>query len=72
MVGDPVWVDVEGPGEALARKRGNEFITLSAEETAKVRAAGERATQRWIQELEKKDIDGAELLSDAREMLSKQ
>ena len=66
-----VWVDVEGPGEKMAKERGNEFITLSAQETAKVKAAGDRAIKRWIADVKEKGIDGAALLTDARAMLAK-
>jgi TRAP-type C4-dicarboxylate transport system substrate-binding protein len=66
-----VWIDIEKPGIALSKKRGNEFITLSAEETAKVREAGMKARQRWVEQVKDKGIDGAALLKDAEAMLAK-
>ena len=66
-----VWVDAEKPGIALSKKRGNEFITLSAAETAKVKAAGKKAQQRWVEQVKAKGIDGAALLKDAEAMLAK-
>lgn len=66
-----VWIDVEEPGIALSKKRGNEFITLSEEETAKVREAGMKARERWVEEMKKKGVDGAALIEDAEAMLAK-
>ena len=66
-----VWIDAEKPGIALSKKRGNEFITLSEAETAKVRAAGMKARARWVEEMKKKGIDGAALIADAESMLAK-
>jgi len=66
-----VWINVEKPGEALAKKRGNEFITLSADETRKMRAVGEKARARWVVEMKKKGFDGAALVKDAEAMLAK-
>ena len=66
-----IWVDVEKPGLAMSKAQGNEFITLNAAETAKIRAAGEKATARWIADVAKKGIDGAALLKDARAMIAK-
>ncbi len=66
-----VWMDVEKPGEALAKKQGNEFITLSAAETKKLQAIGDKARARWVDEMKKKNIDGAALIKDAEAMLAK-
>lgn len=66
-----VWIEVEKPGIALSKKQGNEFITLSAADTAKVREAGMKARQRWVEQVKEKGIDGAALLKDAEAMLAK-
>jgi TRAP-type C4-dicarboxylate transport system substrate-binding protein len=66
-----IWVEVEKPGLAMSKKQGNEFITLDVAETAKVKAAGEKATQRWIADVAKKGIDGAALVRDARAAVAK-
>jgi TRAP-type C4-dicarboxylate transport system substrate-binding protein len=66
-----VWVNNEKPGFALSKKQGNEFITLNATETAKIRAAGEKAIERWIADVAKKGIDGRALLKDARAMIAR-
>lgn len=66
-----VWLDVEKPGIALSKKRGNEFITLSPAETAKIRAAGMKARARWVEEMNKKGFDGAALIRDAEADLAK-
>jgi hypothetical protein len=64
-------MDVEKPGEALSRKQGNEFITLSAAETGKLRAIGDKARARWVADMKKKGIDGAALIRDAEAMLAR-
>jgi TRAP-type C4-dicarboxylate transport system substrate-binding protein len=66
-----VWVNNEKPGLALSKKQGNEFITLDAKETAKVKVAGEKAIERWIADVARKGIDGRALLKDARAMIAR-
>lgn len=65
------WIDVEGPGEKFARDRGNEFITLSNAESAKVRQASEAAIARWVEQSKERGFDGAQLIRDARALLAK-
>jgi hypothetical protein len=64
-------VNNEKPGLALSKKQGNEFITLDAKETAKVKVAGEKAIERWIADVARKGIDGRALLKDARAMIAR-
>ncbi len=66
-----IWIDVEKPGQAMAKARGNEFITLDAAETATIKAAGEKAIDRWVAEVAKKGVNGRALLKDARETLAR-
>ena len=43
-----VWDKAEQPGITAAKKRGNEFIFLSAAETDRIRKASKAAIDRWL------------------------
>ena len=60
--------DVEGR-DAMAAD-GNEIATMSEEETARLRAAGEIVTANWIAEMDAKGYDGAALVAAAQEAVA--
>lgn len=64
-VGD-IWRASDDFGIGLAVKAGNEHITLSEEETAKLQETLAPVTQRWIDEVSAKGIDGAALVEKAK------
>ena len=66
-----VWDKAEQPGIDAAKKRGNEFIFLSAAETDRIRKASEAAIGRWLALVKGRGIDGEKILSDARALLAK-
>ncbi|MBN2906762.1 MAG: TRAP transporter substrate-binding protein [Rhodobacteraceae bacterium] len=45
---------------------GNEIATISAEETARIKALGEEVTAEWIAEVSSRGLDGAALVDDVR------
>ncbi len=66
------WVDIETPGRKVVEsKKKNEFITISPEETQKIKDAAQPVYARWIDEMKKNNIDGDTLLKDARAMIAK-
>ena len=66
-----IWDDAEVPGLAKAKASG-EVITMSAAETAKLRAMTEKpVADRWISEMKSKGIDGQALLDEARALIAK-
>lgn len=66
------WVDIEVPGrKVVASKKKNVFITISPEETQKIKNAANPVFGRWIKEMKKNNIDGELLLKDARAFVAK-
>ena len=66
-----VWDKAEQPGIDAAKKRGNEFVFISAAETERIRKASEAAVGRWLALVKGRGIDGEKVLSDARALLAK-
>ncbi len=56
-------------GRKVMAEAGNEIATLSEAETARIRALGEEVEARWIAEAEKRGLDGAALVADAKAMV---
>lgn len=65
-----MWEDFEVPGRSVLEEAGVEVVVLSEEEGAKFRAANETVVQRWIDEVSAKGIDGAGLVTAAREAIT--
>lgn len=67
------WEAIEEPGlKVVKSKSKNKFYTISAEETAKIKAAGGQSVyDRWFAEMKKIGVDGPALLADARAMIEK-
>lgn len=61
-----VWDDAENLGKNLQYSSGSEIIRLDAEATANISAMGEKIVQRWIDEVEAKDIKGKAIVRWAR------
>lgn len=57
-------------GEAKIAASGNEIVTLSEAETAKIQALGEDVTAEWIAEVTAKGLDGAALVQDAKDAMA--
>jgi TRAP-type C4-dicarboxylate transport system substrate-binding protein len=63
--------DGDIPGLEVAKKRGNEIVTLDPAETARWRKAAEPVVDLWISEMKAKGIGGEALVRDARDMIAK-
>jgi len=63
------WGDSDESGFKFAQKLGEEFITLSAEESAKFKKAVEPVFDEYIENANKKGIDGKAVFDATREMV---
>ncbi|MFK7869127.1 MAG: TRAP transporter substrate-binding protein [Roseobacter sp.] len=63
--------DSDGPARALAAERGNNIVTLTAEETAVWREASAPIYDAWVAEMAEKGIDGQALIDEARMLIDK-
>jgi len=66
-----VWEEAEEPGIQAAKARGNTFIKMSAEETAKLVKLAQPVYERWIAAMKERNIDGKAILADAQAMIAK-
>jgi len=66
-----VWDDAENPGKSLQYGTGSEIIRLDDEKTASIAEMGEKIVQRWIDEVESKDIKGKTIVRWARAAMDK-
>jgi len=53
-------------GKAIMTASGNEIATLSETETARIQTLGDEVIAEWIVDMDKKGLDGAGLIEDAR------
>jgi TRAP-type C4-dicarboxylate transport system substrate-binding protein len=58
-------------GRKLADKAGNTTVKLDAAETARWRNVSEKVTKGWIDEMDKKGLNGSELYKSARALIEK-
>jgi TRAP-type C4-dicarboxylate transport system substrate-binding protein len=63
--------DGDKAGLEVARKAGNNIVTLDAAETKRWQAAAVAVEADWIKEVQGKNIDGAKLVSEARALIAK-
>jgi TRAP-type transport system periplasmic protein len=63
--------EADSLGIEAARKRGNQFFTLDAAETARWRKLAEQVVADWIGEMQQKGIDGRRLIEDAQALMEK-
>jgi TRAP-type transport system periplasmic protein len=64
--------DASGPPiRDMVSKRGNEIITLPADEVKKWQAATQPVIDQWLTDAKAKGINGEELLKDARDLIAK-
>lgn len=64
--------DSEVLGKKLQKDSGGEVISLSESETKKFNQAGQRVVQRWVEEMNSKNIDGQKIVDAARKSISKE
>jgi len=61
--------DSDEPARKLAEDRGNNIVTLSAEETQAWKDAAQPIYEEWIAEMDSKGIDGQALIDEARSLM---
>ena len=61
-----VMEEADAPARKLAEDRGNNIITLSADEVAEWEKAAEGVTAKWIEDVKGSGLDGQTLLDEAR------
>jgi TRAP-type C4-dicarboxylate transport system substrate-binding protein len=66
-----LWDEVEAPGLAAAKQRGNEIIQLAPEEVARWKKATDPVVQAWITDISKKGVDGKKLYEEANALIDK-
>ncbi len=66
-----VWTKAEAPGRNMAIKNGNTLITMSSEETEKMRTAGYTVHAAWAKEMNERGLNGQALLVSAYHLLNK-
>ena len=59
-------------GLEVAKKAGNNIVTLDAAETKRWQAAAVAVEADWIKEVQGKNIDGAKLVAEARALIARQ
>ena len=63
--------DMEVFGKSLQIKSGGEVNTISAQESKKFDAAGERVVKKWVGEMKEKGIDGQKIVDAIKSSMSK-
>ncbi|TNF58969.1 MAG: TRAP transporter substrate-binding protein [Rhodobacteraceae bacterium] len=63
--------DADGPARQIAVDRGNNIVTLSAEETAKWREVAQPIYDQWVADMNARGIDGQALIDEARMLMEK-
>ena len=66
-----VWDAAEQPGKTLQYESGGELVRLDAEATAHIAKLGEEIVDRWVKEVEAKDIKGKTIVRWARSAMDK-
>ncbi|SMX29445.1 Sialic acid-binding periplasmic protein SiaP precursor [Pelagimonas phthalicica] len=70
FAGKQMQMDDAGPAKA-AMERGNNIITLNADQVAEWKAAAEATTADWVAEMDEKGLDGTALKARAAELIAK-
>lgn len=70
FAGKQMQMDDAGPAKA-AMERGNNIITLNADQVAEWKAAAETTTADWVAEMDGKGLDGTALKARAAELIAK-
>jgi TRAP-type transport system periplasmic protein len=63
--------DGDKAGLEVAKKAGNNIVTLDATETQRWQTAAKAVEADWVKEVQGKSIDGAKLVSEARALIAK-
>ena len=63
--------DSDGPARAAAEARGNNIVTLNAEETEAWKEVAQPIYDEWVADMNEKGIDGQALIDEARMLIDK-
>lgn len=63
--------DMEVYGKGLQEKTGGEIVTLDYDETQKFKVVADKVTQRWVEEMNGKGIDGQEIVDAIKKSMAK-
>lgn len=63
--------EFDAPPRKDALERGNNVIELTPEQVAQWQAASQATIDEWVQEMDAKGLDGAELLNEAKGLIAK-
>ncbi|WP_375229094.1 TRAP transporter substrate-binding protein [Roseobacter sp. S98] len=63
--------DSDGPARAAAAARGNNIVTLNAEETEAWKEVAQPIYDEWVADMNEKGIDGQALIDEARMLIDK-
>ncbi len=63
--------DSDGPARAAAEARGNNIVTLNAEETEAWKTVAQPIYDEWVADMNEKGIDGQALIDEARMLIDK-
>ena len=66
-----IWEDDEQPSRALALKRGDPIVSLSAAERARWEKATQTVVESWIERVSAMGYDGRALIADAKRLVAK-
>jgi len=66
-----IWDESQAPGRKAAADRGNTIITISAAETDRWIAASTSIYDEWMADMDKRGLNGKQMLQDARDLLAK-
>lgn len=62
--------DTDGPARDIAVERGNDILTLSAEESQVWKDAAQPIYDGWLADMEAKGIDGQALIDEAKQLMN--
>jgi TRAP-type C4-dicarboxylate transport system substrate-binding protein len=66
-----MWDEDEKPGRAIAVKKGDEIIQLSAAETERWKTAVQPVVDAWVKRVTSSGKDGTAMIADARQLVAK-
>lgn len=66
-----VMYDYDKPGRDIAEKAGNTIVTLDEAEVARWKAKATPVIDRWVKDMDAKDIDGMALIEQAKGLIKK-
>ena len=66
-----IWDRSETPGRAAAQKRGNKITMISGREITKWRNATRPVIDAWVAGMNKRGLNGEEMLTDARNLIER-